>query len=45
MIHNLNKKDTMEYTVDLIIDGQDSVKKINLIVRRECLEHSTLTQI
>lgn len=36
MIHNLNAKDAMEYTVDLITNGQDSVKKINLIVRGEC---------
>nr|AIK29211.1 putative immunoglobulin superfamily protein [Oplegnathus fasciatus] len=41
MIHNLNAKDAMEYTVDLITNGQDSVKKINLIVR-ERLQKPTI---
>lgn len=37
MIYNLTTKDAMEYTLDLInTEGQDSVNKVKLIVRRKC---------
>ncbi|XP_041821161.1 T-lymphocyte surface antigen Ly-9 [Chelmon rostratus] len=44
-IHNLTTKDAMEYSVDLIsTDGQDSVNKIKLVVKRR-LQNPTIQTV
>uniref|UniRef100_A0A3Q3MBT9 Immunoglobulin domain-containing protein n=1 Tax=Mastacembelus armatus TaxID=205130 RepID=A0A3Q3MBT9_9TELE len=39
-IHNLNTKDAREYTVNLINNGNQSIRKIELTVKRKCQDSS-----